>query len=339
MKNIKTILERVYDDPELRKTIIPLFLGNPGVSKTSQIEEFAKERNAHLITLITSQISPMEISGLIMPNKEARTIEYYDSESLLSLKDNSILFLDEILNGNPAVLNACLTLLEQRMMISGKKLPDIMIIAAANPQGMTPLTPQIKERFVWYDVKFEKDMWIEYMIKKYQITKSIGIKLSTLISKETFSHNNFYTPRSVDKAVDMIIKNTPTPYIDVILPILQETVTNKLSSPITLSKDRKLEPNEMITWIELIQLKKQIPIKNVVKNSFVLPEKWFVKVTIENFNEVYEYYKNLVDFSWKIAVGYALSEKNDINYWCNHTPKGFKEITLKEFREHVVNKK
>ena len=75
-----------------------------------------------------------------------------------SLRNN---FFDELLNGNPVVLNACLTILEQRKFISGKPLPNIMIVAAANPQGMTPLTPQVKERFVWYNVSFDSKMWIE----------------------------------------------------------------------------------------------------------------------------------------------------------------------------------
>lgn len=257
MKNIKAILAKVYDNSELRKTSIPLFMGNPGVAKTTQIEEFAKERNAHLVTLITSQLSPMEVSGLIMPNKNARTIEYYDSELLLSLKDNSILFLDEVLNGSPLVLSAMLTLLTSRVMISGKPLPNIMIVAAANPQGAVPLSPQIKERFIYYDVKFDSFMWTEYMKEKYMITNNIANKLCNLIKNETFSSHNFHTPRSIDKAVSMIILECPTPYEATIKPILTEMLPNPLTEAVDLGEGKLLEPTEMISWLNLIKLQRK----------------------------------------------------------------------------------
>ena len=202
MKRIEEILERTYEDKELRKSIVPLFIGNPGLGKTVLIEKFAKRKGATLVELITSQMSPFEISGIAMPDKDSKKMTYYNFDKLESLKDGDILFFDELLNGNPTVLNACLTMLEQRKFISGAPLPDIMIIAAANPQGMVPLTPQIKERFVWYDVKFYKDMWINYMIEKYAITKTIGNKLSSLIVNEKFTTNNFNTPRSIDKAIN-----------------------------------------------------------------------------------------------------------------------------------------
>jgi len=66
MKNIKEILEKVYNSKELRKSIVPLFIGNPGLGKTVFIEQFAKERGAKLVELITSQMSPFEISGIAM---------------------------------------------------------------------------------------------------------------------------------------------------------------------------------------------------------------------------------------------------------------------------------
>lgn len=47
-----------------------------------------------------------------------------------------------------------------------------MIVAAANPQGMAPLTPQIKERFLWYNVVFDPTMWKEYMFKNIILLKN-----------------------------------------------------------------------------------------------------------------------------------------------------------------------
>lgn len=183
---------------------------------------------------------------------------YYNFDKLESLKDGDILFFDELLNGNPTVLNACLTMLEQRRFISGNPLPDIMIIAAANPQGMVPLTPQIKERFVWYNVEFDKSMWIKYMIDKYGITTTIGDKLSSLILNEKFINNNFYTPRSIDKAVNMIINGVHTPYNNELDIIVSEIIVNTSGKPIKLSSTEKLMPDESITWIELIRYKKKL---------------------------------------------------------------------------------
>lgn len=258
MKKVKEILEKVYTDDELRQSIVPLFIGNPGLGKTVLIEEFAKEKGVKLVELITSQMSPFEISGIAMPDKESKKMTYFNFDKLENLKDGDILFFDELLNGNPNVLNACLTILEQRRFISGKPLPNIMIVAAANPQGMTPLTPQIKERFLWYDVKFDKNMWKDYMKKKYGITDSIGNKLANLIMNEQFTTNNFKTPRSIDKAVNMILKKVETPYKTELDIILSELVTNKLDQPIKLKGRKTLKPNESMPWVELIRYKRKI---------------------------------------------------------------------------------
>lgn len=255
MIKIKEVLEKVYNNESLRRSIVPLFIGDPGLGKTVIIQQFAKEKGVKLVELITSQMSPFEISGIAMPDKDIKKMVYYNFDKLEDLKDGDILFFDELLNGNPVVLNACLTILEQRKYISGKDLPDIMIIAAANPQGMAPLTPQIKERFVWYTVKFDKDMWRDYMINKYKISKTIGNRLCDLIKNEEFVSNNFYTPRSIDKALNMLINGVPTPYEAGILHILQEMIVNPFEEKIVMPDGTELMPNEMISWLNLIRLK------------------------------------------------------------------------------------
>jgi hypothetical protein len=256
MKKIYEVLEGVYNNDSLRKTIVPLFIGNTGLGKTVLIRQFAKDKGVNIVELITSQRNPFEISGLGMPDKETKRMSFWDFDTLLDMKDGDILFFDELLNGNPVVLNACLTLLEGRRMISGKTLPDIMIVAAANPQGMMPLTPQIKERFVWYTTTFDGPMWADFMFKKYGLIKPIANKLIKLIQEEDFTTNNFNTPRSIDKAVNMIINDVPTPYETVIKPILQTFIENKTDKQVNLGEGvGVMAPNEQLTWLDLIKFK------------------------------------------------------------------------------------
>lgn len=252
MNKMKSVLEGVYSDPDLRKSVVPLFIGNPGLGKTVIISDFAKEKGVNLVELITSQRNPFEISGLGMPDKDTKRMSFWDFDTLLDMKDGDILFFDEILNGNPTVLNACLTLLENRVMISGHKLPDIMIVAAANPQGQVPLPPQVKERFIWYPVSFDYKMWSKYMKMKYKMHSSVLLKLKKLIDDEKFTgQNNFMTPRSIDKNTSMIIKGVPTPYENILLPILESLMENKLKSAVDLPNGNKLEPGEQIKWIDI----------------------------------------------------------------------------------------
>ena len=342
MRVIKQVLEGVYNNSELRKSIVPLFIGNPGLGKTVMIDEFAKEKGVTLVELITSQMSPFEISGIAMPCKDTKQMMYYNFDKLENLKDGDILFFDELLNGNPIVLNACLTILEQRKFISGKPLPDIMIVAAANPQGMVPLTPQIKERFVWYNVKYDEPMWVEYMMKKYSVTKTIGKKLSGLITNESFSSNNFNTPRSLDKAVNMMVNGVPTPYTDNVHTILSENVKNVHTEDIDLGNGNVLAPNEMMPWIDIIKHKKGIFVKKEsVDKVNQLPKKWYIHITLGHFDEIYTYHKPLTKSGWTKVNGYALSENNDSNYWANTSldiPADYKEITLEQFRTHLLKK-
>lgn len=258
MKQMKKILEKVYTNTNLRKRIVPLFIGDPGIGKSRIIREFANEKKVNLVPFVVSQRNPFEISGLAMPDKDSKRMSYWDFDTLLEMKDGDILFFDEVLNGNPTVLNACLTILEEREMISGKKLPDIMIIAAANPQGMIPLTPQIKERFVWYDVKFDDTGWQKNMAEKYLMPYNISKLLINLIKNEDFTSGyNYNTGRSIDKAVEMIIYDAPTPYSQVLLPILKTHITNILEKDVELENGKILVPNEMISYLELIKILKK----------------------------------------------------------------------------------
>lgn len=64
MNKIREILEKLYKNPELRRSIIPLFISHPGIGKSSEITAFAKDKGIEVVEMIASQMSPFEVSGI-----------------------------------------------------------------------------------------------------------------------------------------------------------------------------------------------------------------------------------------------------------------------------------
>lgn len=256
MTEIEKIISGIYHNPELRKSCIPLFLSNSGIGKTSIINEFARKQNVVCLSQIASTKMPHEFAGLTIPDHTTKQMIYYDYDALLNLKSGDILFLDELLNANPQILAAFLTVLEDRVLPSGRKLADIMIVAAANPQGAAILTPQVSERFIWYKIAFDKNSWKQYM-SKYLITDSIFEQLCVLIQNESFNsaEKNYMTPRSIEKAINMLLNDVPTPYSAKLKPILDTLITNDKEIDLPIG-DYVWKVSEKISWLKLQKLLK-----------------------------------------------------------------------------------
>ena len=259
---IKGILEEIYNDPIERRTKVPLFISDPGLGKTYIIEEFMRDKGVYRPPFVLSQRMPFELSGMALVDREQDKMKYYDFDFLLDLKDGDILFIDEALNAIPATINAFLTFLESRVMISGKPLPDIMIVAAANPQGTPVLTPQIKRRFVYYDIVFDRKSWGKFINDKYSIP-SVSIppgilsQLYQLIENEDFTGYNFNTPADLDKAIYSMIEGHKTPYSDTLTHILNYDIKNPLKGDILLPDGTVIGENEYISWLKLKKITKR----------------------------------------------------------------------------------
>lgn len=257
IKEMNEILEKTYNNPILRQTTIPTFFSNPGTGKSSIVREFAKSKNVQLRKITLSQRMPSEIVGIMMPDQATQKLIAFDSSELSSLKDGDILFFDEIFNGTvKQSLDSVLNLLEDRALPTGKKLANVLIVAAANPQGLINLTPQIKERFIRYDLKFSKEEFQEYMKMKYGMPENISNNLCVLVGKEKFESEtwNYITPRSLEKAINQIGCELTSAYDDVLLPYLKQT----LVSPMDIKLINKKEGEE-VEYLDLLKL--------IVKNS------------------------------------------------------------------------
>lgn len=162
--HIDNLIEDAY---EARDEIVLCLMGAPGIGKTEAVEKFAKRKGVRIVHKILSQVLPSETSGIAMPDRETKSMEVFDDAALASMEDGDILFLDELLKAQQPVLNACLTLVQERRLTSGRKLPDVMIVAAANPLASpTQLPLEIRQRFMFVDVPFSQGGWLAYMDSK-----------------------------------------------------------------------------------------------------------------------------------------------------------------------------
>ena len=251
-QNMLDVLNKTYHNSILRETTVPLFMSNPGLGKSTIVKEFADSLGVTMLKTTLNQRMPNEIAGAVMPNAETKTWEVYDNAELLNLKDGDIWFIDEIFNGTmKQTLDALLNLLQDRCLPSGKKLAKIMVVAASNPQGLINLTPQIKQRFRRYDLKFNAEEYQQYLEDKYGMPFNISKHLCTLISKETFEDPkvfNYKTPRSIEQSLQEIGCGIEAELADnlnsAVLPFLKEKI------PIPAIGD---EPEKEIEYLEALQ--------------------------------------------------------------------------------------
>lgn len=188
-----------------KQFIVPCLLGPAGIGKTAAVKQAAKELGAKkVVTIIASQILPNEVSGITMPVVESKAMEIFDHFRLSSLEDGDILFFDELLEADQLVLSACLTLIESRELMSGRKLPDVMIVAATNPTiKPNMLKENIRQRFVWRRFDIDVEGTRQYIRKTCGFDP--GKDVATRITTEGEEYN-ILSPRSLTKMCQWMSK-------------------------------------------------------------------------------------------------------------------------------------
>lgn len=228
-----------------RKEIVLCLMGKPGIGKTEAVERFARDHGRNVVHIIASQILPSEVSGMTMPNQETKSMDVFDHYRLSHMRDGDILFFDELLKGQQQVLNACLTLIQERRLMSGTKLPDVLVIAAANPLATPAQLPvEIRQRFLFVDVEWDEYGWIDYM-KKLGFTDEE--QLAKLASKVKASIDktdawNTLTPRTATKLCLWLKASGDSPDVRAyILSTFGGDVLSRISNAVKGSGVRKPE--------------------------------------------------------------------------------------------------
>lgn len=218
----------------LRDQIVPCLVGPVGIGKTAAVRQHAENVGAkHVVTIIASQILPSEVSGITMPDSKTKSMEIYDHYKLSHLEDGDILFFDELLEADQSVLSACLTLIESRMMMSGKLLPDIQIIAATNPTVQpVSLRENIRQRFMFARFELDRKQTHDYIYEQtgFDLPQEILNMLSY-----TGSDYNILSPRSLTKLC-LWMNATPDDQLEVTANVIDSMWGNLIGSSLMEAK-------------------------------------------------------------------------------------------------------
>ena len=293
--NIEQTLESMYS---MRKELVPCFIGAPGIGKTQGIQEFAKKKNVRMVTFILSTALPSEVSGIRMPDNDTKMLEVFDDSRMASLQDGDILFFDEILEAPPALWSACLTLIQDRMLASGRRLPDVMIVAASNPvpnPGIIP--PSLRDRFMFFEVFWNDRAWFNYVSDRYH-RKFSKTKLDVLCHEiksglkeaDRYGYNTL-TPRRMTKVFDWYTSATSEDERKFILELVSQMFSSYISELVADAFDEEQDE----AWCDAVQkLEHDFGIDFEVKPYDVTPE--MIKAAMNDLDEsTYEAVKTFME--------------------------------------------
>ena len=108
-----------------------LLIGDPGVGKTSFVNQLGMALNKKVVTVIASIREPSDFAGL--PVVRESGVVFEPPAWARELGDNGILFLDELTTASPSVQKALLRVVLERVVGDLTLSPNVWIIAAANP--------------------------------------------------------------------------------------------------------------------------------------------------------------------------------------------------------------
>ena len=203
-EQIEPVLDSMYN---LRTELVPCFLGEPGIGKTQGVYRFAERIGVNVVTFILSNTVPSEVSGIRIPDKDTKRMEVFDDARMASLKDGDILFFDEVLEAPPVLQAAVLTLIQDRIMASGRKLPDVFIVAASNPVfNPKALANSFKDRFIFLEVKFNQTEWVKWISSREpDLDEQYLESLASFMPYLSSDGYNLLSPRKATKLLEYVL--------------------------------------------------------------------------------------------------------------------------------------
>ena len=156
-------------NPEKSKYLPPLMVwGPPGAGKSSIIQTVAKREGIGFIDFRLSQVEPVDLRGLPVPNKEDKSVEWFvTAEFPRDPKSRGILLFDEISAADRSLQVAAYELILDRRLGKLYSLPDGWLVVAAGNRTedravATTMSSALANRFMHVEIDPSSADWIEW---------------------------------------------------------------------------------------------------------------------------------------------------------------------------------
>lgn len=193
-----------------------LGLGAPGIGKSQVIKQIGKKYGYKVIDIRLSQMSEVEIGGLIYPNETKTKTRWLTPEILPDERrdgKNTILLLDEITSCSKRVQVAAYQLILDRRIGQYHLPPGTFVIALGNREEddgvYVKMAGPLADRFEIHEIDVDFDAWRKGFALKYGIhpyvLQYLTQRPSSLHTQDPESENMvFATPRSWERVSDIL---------------------------------------------------------------------------------------------------------------------------------------
>ena len=229
--NFKKLLSEAIDNNT--KIIIT---GKSGWGKSEMIAQVAEEKGMELIDFRLSEVLPEDLIGI--PKVRDDFYEYVPPKWLYEVVNNPdkkyLLFLDEITQGTPEVLNICYKIFDKVTKVGNYTLDNVAVVGATNYQDesnyLSELPQPLKKRACMLELRHNSEEAANYLVKKYAFDDSL-VKRAI---KSTIEMSN---PRSTEKAINLIMNNCAK---ELSLPYIGMQAYTQLKNVFQLSRKKEL---------------------------------------------------------------------------------------------------
>jgi hypothetical protein len=159
-----------------------LITGAPGIGKSDIVAQAAQAAGAELIISHPVVSDPTDFKGLPFPGengKEAHFLPFGELNALITAKEPTVYFLDDLGQATPAVQAAAMQLILARR-VNGFQISDrVTFIAATNRRedmaGVAGILEPVKSRFCSIiELEVNADDWVDWALKNSMPTPLIA---------------------------------------------------------------------------------------------------------------------------------------------------------------------